>query len=159
MFVERAGHDFHGFIGVATEVRDFLGAFIDQKNDHMGIRMIRRDGVRDLLKQNGLAGPRRCDDQRTLAKAQRRDQIDHSGFEWFCSGLQNHTLVGMQRREVLEGRQVVELLWRSTVDLLDSEHRKVRLRLLGWPDETLDDLTTTQTESSDLRRTDVHVVR
>ena len=40
--------------------------------------MIFSDRLSDVLKQNGLAGPRRRNDERALTLADRRHDIDHA---------------------------------------------------------------------------------
>ena len=56
----------------------------------------------DMLQQNGLAGPRRGDDQRPLAFAQRREQIHHPGADRLGAGFQTEPLLGRDRRQTVE---------------------------------------------------------
>jgi hypothetical protein len=44
----------------------------------VAFRVVRRDGMGDVLEENRLTGPWRGDDQPALALAERRDQVDHA---------------------------------------------------------------------------------
>jgi hypothetical protein len=52
------------------------GPLVDQQHDQVALGVIGRDRVRDVLQQHGLAGARRRDDERALAFADRRDDVD-----------------------------------------------------------------------------------
>ena len=61
---------------LALHVGDFLGPLVDQQDDQEHFGMVVGDRLGDVLQQHGLAGARRRDDQRALALALRRDDVD-----------------------------------------------------------------------------------
>ena len=62
-FVERGADDF-GILDRALHIRHFFGTFIDEQHDEIDFGMVRVDGIRDALEQNGFTGPGRRDDDR-----------------------------------------------------------------------------------------------
>ena len=86
-------------------VGDFLRPLVDQQHDQITFRVIVGDRVGDVLQQHRLAGTRRRHDQRALAFADRRDDVDDAGGEiLFGRILEFHLqpLVGIERRQVVE---------------------------------------------------------
>lgn len=67
-------------------------------------------------------------------------------------------VVRVQRREVLEGREVVEHRRIAAVHALDAEQREVDLLVLRRTDESLDDMAAAKAEVADLRGRDVDIV-
>ena len=61
---------------VAPPIGHFLGPFIDQHDDYRGVGMQTDDRACYFLQQHRLASARRCDNQRALSVAYRRDQVD-----------------------------------------------------------------------------------
>ena len=57
------------------------GTLVDEQDEQRRVRMIDRDAFGDRVQQRRLAGARRRDDQRALAVADRRDQIDRAARE------------------------------------------------------------------------------
>jgi hypothetical protein len=80
-FVE-GGAD-HLALDRARHVGDFLGPLVDQQHDQEHFGVIGGDRVRDVLHHHRFAGARLRHDQRALAFAERRDQIDDAGGEVF----------------------------------------------------------------------------
>ncbi|MNN16771.1 hypothetical protein D3C81_1299230 [compost metagenome] len=68
-FVEGGGDNFSFYR--TLHIRYFLRAFIDKQNKQGNVRVIRRDTVRNLLKQQRLACLRRRHDESTLSKSNR----------------------------------------------------------------------------------------
>ena len=89
--------------------------------------MIGLDRIGDILKQDGLTGAWRRDDQGTLALADRRDQIDDAHVDIVLGRFHNETIFGVQRREILEGDQVVEFFRRLAIDCINTEQREISL--------------------------------
>ena len=115
----------------------------------------------DVLQQHRLAGARLRDDQRALALAERRHDVDHARREVLDGrvlDLQLHPLRGIERREVVEVHLVALLLGVLEVDLVDLEQREVALALLGAADLALDGVAGAQREAPDLRGRHVDVV-
>ena len=144
---------------VAAEVGDFLGTLVDEQDDHMDILVVRRDRVRDLLEDHGLAGARRRHDERALAEAERRHHVDDARLDLArAEHLEVDALVRVERREVLEGREVVQDRGIAAVHALDAEQREVDLLVLRGPHEALHDMAAAQAEMADLRGRHIDVV-
>ena len=67
------------------------------------------------------------DDHRALAETDRRDEIDQPDREILAVGrvLQRNALVGIDRRQILEGLAPRSLIGRQIVDLIDIHQRAV----------------------------------
>ena len=85
------------------------GPLVDEKDEDLAVRLVGDDRLGHLLQQDRLTGARRRDDQRSLTLADRRDEVDHAHVDVVLGRFHDETVLGMQRREVLEGDQVVEL--------------------------------------------------
>ncbi len=72
--VEGRGHDFTAHR--ALHIGHFLGTLVDQKHDQIALGMIAGDRLRNVLQQDRLTRARRRNDERTLALAYGRDDID-----------------------------------------------------------------------------------
>ena len=59
----------------AFHVRHLFGPLVDEQHDEVHFGMILGHRLGDVLKQNGLAGARRRDDQAALSLADGREQI------------------------------------------------------------------------------------
>jgi hypothetical protein len=158
VLVKGRGHDLHRVGGVAAEVGHLLGPLVDQQHDHVHVRMVPGDGVGDLLEDDRLAGAGWGHDQGPLAEAERRHEVDDTRLQDAGLGLEDDSVVGVQRREVLECGQIVQQRRVAAVDLLHPQQRKVRLGLFGRTNESPHDRALAQAEPSDLRGADVHVV-
>jgi hypothetical protein len=78
----------------ALEIRDFLGALVNQKNHRMNFGMVGGDGVGDLLEDGRLARARRRDDQAARAFADGRDQVNDARFEQVGRGFEIDFSIG-----------------------------------------------------------------
>ncbi len=124
--------------------------------------MVGRDGVRDVLQQHGLAGARRRHDERALALADRRHDVDDARREVLPGRVlvfHLEPLVRIERREVVEVDLVAGLLGVLEIDGVDLEQRKVALAVLGAANFALDGVAGAQSEAADLRGRDVDIVR
>ncbi len=157
--VEGRGHDLA--LHRALHVGDFFRALVDQQHDQIALGMIGGDRVRDVLQQHGLAGARRRNDQRALALADGRDDVDDARRQIlpgriFVFHLQ--PLVGIERRQVVEVDLVLGLFRILEIDGVDLEQREVALAVLGRADVAFDGVAGAQAEAADLRRRDIDVV-
>ncbi len=82
--VEGRGHDLA--LHRALHVGDFFRALVDQEHDQIALGVIGGDGVRDVLQQHRFTGAGRRHDQRALALADRRDDIDDARERSFLVG-------------------------------------------------------------------------
>ena len=121
-FVEGGIDHFH--IGSADgflDVRHFLRALVNQKYQHMHVRIGAQDGLCHLLQQSGLSRLRRRYDHASLSLAHGAHQI-HGSHGYAAAGrLQPNPLVGENRRHVLEGLALCRLLHRVSVDGADEQ--------------------------------------
>ena len=129
LFIE-GGRKHHRF-RVALHIRHFLRAFIDEKDDEDGFRMILRNGIRHLLKEHGLTDARRSDNNAALTKANGGEHIDDTrrelgGFRlkdnpprWEGGGqvlevhhTRGHTrFLTIHRRHIAEAEEAVAVAW------------------------------------------------
>jgi hypothetical protein len=116
-FVERGADDFA--FDVAKHIGDFLGPLVDQKNDQENFRVVRRNGVRDVLQEHGFAGARRRDDQCALTFTERRHQIDDTGSVVVRCVLKLEPIVRIQRCQVIEKNLLFRFFRSLVVERLD----------------------------------------
>jgi hypothetical protein len=76
----------------SLHVRHLLRPLVDQQHDEVAFGMVLRDGRRDLLQEDGLAGARRRHDQASLALADRRDEIDDARLDLIGTRLEDDPL-------------------------------------------------------------------
>ncbi len=123
--------------------------------------MVVGDRLGDVLHQHGLAGARRRDDQRALAFALRRDQVDHPGrlvLDRRILGVEVEALVRIQRRQVVEVGAVADRVGIVVIDGDDLGQREVALAILGRADFAFDRIAGAQARAADLVGRDVDVV-
>ena len=133
-----------------------------KQHDQIALRVIVRDRVGDVLQQHGLAGARRRHDQRALALADRRDDVDDARREILLGRiLEFHLqpLVGIERRQVVEVDLVAGLFGIFEIERVDLEQSEIALAFLRAADMAVDGVAGAQPEAADLRRRDVDVVR
>ena len=128
--IKGGGHDLplHG----PLHVRHLFRAFVDQQNNQIAFGMVHLDRAGDVLQQNRLTRPRRRHDQGPLAFTNRGDKVDDPGgaiLDRRILDLHLQPLIGVQRRQVVEGDLMAGLLRRLKVDLADIGQRKVTLIL------------------------------
>jgi hypothetical protein len=85
-----------------AHVGDFLRPLVEEQDEEPALGMIAEDGVGDLLKQHGLAGARRGDDQAALPLADRRQQVDDTRVQLGGRGFQHQAAARVNRRQVGE---------------------------------------------------------
>ncbi|EAQ02975.1 hypothetical protein OB2597_12563 [Pseudooceanicola batsensis HTCC2597] len=159
-FVECRGN--HLALHRPLHVGHFLGSFVDQQDDQVAFRMIGLNRMGDVLQQDRLAGPRRCHDQRPLPLADRGHQVDDPGravLDGRILDLHLQTLVGIERRQVVEGHLVPRLLGLFEVDLGDRGQGKVPLVVVGLLHQPLDRIPRPQRILADHVGRDIDVVR
>ena len=143
-------------------VGDFLRPLVDQKHNQIAFRVIVRDRVRDVLQQHRLPGARRRHNQRALALADRRDDIDDAGGEVLLGRiLEFHLqpLVRIERRQIVEIDFVAGFLGIFEIKRIDLEQSKVTFAFLRAADMPVDGVAGAQAETADLRRRYVNIVR
>ena len=94
-----------------------------------------------------------------LAEADGHDQVDDPHADFVGRGLHADPLVGMQRRQFVEGDLVGQQVRVLVVDRLDPQQGEVALVLLGRADLPGNGRARLQAEAADLAGRDVNVVR
>jgi len=120
--------------------------------------MVGGDAVGDVLEQDGLARPRRGDDQGALALADGDEDVHDPRGEVLRVAFELELLVGVQRREVVEEDLVARLLGPLEVDGVDLQEGEVFLPFLRRPHFAGDGVAGPEVEAADLRGGDVDVV-
>jgi len=101
-------------------VRHLLRTLIDQQNDHMHIRMIRRDCLSHLLEQGRLSCLRRRHNHTSLSLSDWSKQIKNSHRRAALSrSLHVKTLVREYRSQTLKIRALLDHADRIAVDIAD----------------------------------------
>ena len=116
LHVVRGRHDF-GFHR-PLEIGDFLGPLVNEEHHRVHFRMVRGDGVANLLEDGRLARARRRHDQPARALADGRDEVDDPGFHRVRRGLQLEFLDRVNRGQVLEAHGFGVILEGHFVDLV-----------------------------------------
>ena len=80
--VERGSDNFG--VDAASHVGHFLGALVDQQDDHVGVGVVLRDGIGNIFEQDGFACLRRGDDESALSFSDRREHVDDAGRNVAC---------------------------------------------------------------------------
>jgi hypothetical protein len=117
------------------------------KDDQVAFGVIGLDRMRDVLQQHRLARPRRRHDQRTLAFADRGHQVDDPGraiLDRRILDFHLQALIGIERREVVEGDLVLGARRFLEVDLRDVGQREIALVLARGHDHALDGIAGSQ---------------
>ena len=126
--VERRGDHLRG--GVSLHVGHFLGAFVDQEDDHMHIGMVGGNRVGHLLHQDGFARAGRGDDQHALPESNRRHQVHDSRVLLVACGFQMESPVGEGRGQVHKRDLVGQGFGGLAVDGVDAKQGEIFLGLL-----------------------------
>ena len=112
------------------KIRDFLRAFINEQHHRVDFRVVRGDGVADLLEDGGLAAARRGDDQPARAFANRRDEVNDARFEQFGSGFEVELFNRVNGGEVFKTDGLGVFLERHVVDFVNG--LELRTRAAMW---------------------------
>ena len=102
----------------ALEIRDFLGPLVNEQHHRVDFRMVRGDGVANLLEDGRLARARRRDDQAARALADGRDEVNDARLDQVRCGFQLEFLNRVNARQVLEADGLGIILERHVVDLV-----------------------------------------
>src|SRR5207245_5976067 len=98
-------------------------------------------------------------DERALAVTERVYQVDEALAEVRAVGLEVEHLIGEDRHEVLEDRPALGLLGVDAVHSFDAQKAEVLLAVLRRARRTCHEVSGPKTETADLARADVHILR
>ena len=158
-FVEGRGHDLA--LHRPLHVGHFLRPLVDQEHDQVALGVIGGDRLGDVLQEHGLAGARRRDDQRALALADRRDDVDDARRHVLAGrvlDLELQPLVRIERRQIVEMDLVPRLLRVLEIDRVALQQREIALALLRAANHAFDRVAGAQAEPPDLGRRNIDVV-
>ena len=158
--VEGRGNDFAAHR--ALHVGDFLGTLVDEQHDQIALGVIFSDRLRNVLQQNGFAGTGRRHDQRALAFADRRDDVDDAARTILLGrilGLHVKPFVRIERGEVVERHLVARTLGIFEVYRRNADEGEVTLAVARTTDCALDSVAGAQAHLPDHLRLDVDIVR
>ena len=148
-------------------VGDFFRPLIDQQHDQEDFRVIGADGGGDVLQHHRLTRPGRSHDQRPLALADRRNQIDHPrcvvllrafGDRLDVVVLHFQPLVRVQRSQVIEIDAVFDRVRMFLIDGVDLEQGEITLPIAGGANLPFDRIAGAQRETAHLGGADVNVI-
>ena len=143
-------------------VGHFFGTFVDQQDDQVALRMVRLDGMRDVLEDHRLTRPRRRNDKRPLALSDRRDQIDDPGrtiLDRRILDLHLQALIRIEWRQVVKAHLVPGFLRLFKVDLFDLRHCEIALVVIRLANDAFNRVTGPQSKLTDHLGRDVDIIR
>ena len=129
------------------------GRFINQQHDDVAFGIVGQDGLGDALHDDRLAGLGRRHQQAALALADGCHQVDDATNQVLSAAvalLQLQSLIGKQRRQVLEENLVLRVLRAVEVDFTDFEQREVAFAVLRWAYLAGNAVPRAQVEAADL---------
>ena len=145
----------------ARHVGHLLGPLIDQQHDQIDFRVIGRDRMGDVLQHHRLAGARRRHDQRPLALAERRDQVDDPGRQILACRVvefERELLFGVERGQIVEIDPLAQAVGLIKIDRIHLEEREIALAVARRTDLALDRIAGAQPKAANLARADIDVV-
>jgi hypothetical protein len=149
--VEGRGH--HLAPHRALHVRHFFRPLVDQEDDQIAFRMVRRDRMGDVLQQYCLTGSRWGNNQTALPFAERCHEIDHTRRQILrCRDIEFHleAFVWIERRQVVEVNLVADLLRVVEINCVDLQKREISLAFLRAADRPFDSIPCLQRKPADL---------
>ena len=151
--VEGGGDDFGVY--ATGHVGHLLGAFVDEQDDHVNLRVIGGDGVGNVLEEHRLTGLRLCHDEPTLPLADGCKKVDYADGVRVVNLRRTAVgelefLFGEKRCEMVEGDAVADLFGQSAVDGVHLDEREIFLAFARRADGTLDKVAGAESEELDL---------
>ena len=159
-FVERGADDLAvGAFDLPLHVGDFFGPLVDEQHDHVGVGVVRENGLGHFLEQDGFAGAGWADDETTLAEADGDEHVDDAHFDLVAGRFHDDSTLRVNGREIVEEDFAREQVRIVAVDRFDAEQREVAFVFFGWADCAGHGVAVAEAEAADLAWRDVDVVR
>jgi len=117
--------------------------------------------MRDILQHHGFAGARRRDDDRALALAERRDQIDDPRRQVLLGRVvefQPDFFFRVERRQIIEIDPVAQPVGLLEIDPIDLNHREIALAVARAADLAFDRVARSEPEAAYLVWADINIV-
>ena len=143
----------------ALEIRDFLGALINEQHHAKHFGVIGGDRVGDLFENGRFTRARRGDNDAPRAFANRTDQIHSPGRKLIGRCLQKKPLVGKKRSQIVEVRFLFCFVRIRAINRLHFEQSEETFLVLGRTDLARNQIARLQIKATDLRRRNVDVIR
>ena len=159
-FVERGGDDLA--LHAALHVGNFFRPLVDQQDQQEHFGMVVGDRLGDVLQQHRLTRTRRGDDQRALAFALRRDDVDHSRglvLHRRVQCVERQLLIGIERGQIVEIGPHPDLFGVLEIHARKLGQGEIAFAFLRSPDLAFHRVTGAQAHLADLIGRDVDVVR
>ena len=97
-------------------IRYFLRAFIDQKDQNVNFRIVFQDRSRDAFQQGCFSGFRRRNDHPSLAFSDRRYKIHDPHRQILFRGFQTHAFIREDRSQLLKRSALCRFTRKEAVD-------------------------------------------
>ena len=147
-------------VDTAAHIGHLLGTLVDEEHYYIGVGMVLRDRIGDVLQQDCLTGFRRRDDEGSLSLANRGEHIDHTcGDTSAAAARERELLVREEGYKMLERHTVAYHLGRKAVDGDHTAQRIIFLAGARGPYSALHHVTGLESELADLLLRNVNVVR
>ena len=143
-------------------VGDFFGPLVDQQDDQIDFRMVRRDCGCNRLQHHRFAGTRRRHDQAALALAERGNQIDDARCHILIGRIvtaEHQLFFRIERRQVVEIDPVTDIVRLVEINQPDLEQCKIPLAVFRRANLALDGVARAQRKAPDLAGRHVDVIR
>ena len=137
-------------------------ALVDQQDDQVALGVVAGDVRGDVLQHQRLTGLGRRHQQAALAFADGGTQVDdarHQVFGGAVAGFHHQTLIGEQRRQVLEQDLVLGVFRLVEVDRVNLEQGEVALAVFRRANLAGNGVTGTQVEATNLAGRHIDVIR
>ena len=138
---------------------DFLGAFVNQKDDKVNFGIVGGYRVGNLLHKRGLSGFWRSDNQKALALSDRAKEVYDAGGKLGGNRLKLELFVRIKGREVFKGNSCLRHARLVKVHALYAQQGKEALALLGASCLAVNRVARLKVEKPDLAGRNVNVVR
>ena len=105
--------------------------------------MVIGDSLCNILQKNRFTGARRCDNQRTLAFALRRDNVDDPRRFVFDRGVkrvERQFLIGIKRRQIVKIDAMTHSVRIVKIDFHQFGQGKIAFAIFGCPDFAFDSI-------------------
>ncbi len=153
------GRSNHLGVYATRHVGHLLGALVNEQDNHVGVGMILRDGIRDVLEKHRLTSLGRSHDESALAFSYRGKHIHHTlGNVGAELAHQVKLLVGEQRHQVLKGHTVAHKIGRAAIYHDDIAHGEILLSLVRRTNSALHYIACLEAIGLDLRLRHIDIV-
>ena len=157
-FVKRGADDLGSFYR-ALHICHFFRTFINEQNDEIAFRTVRRDGVGKRLKKNRFAGSRRRDNEPALTAAYGSKKVDDPVGVILGAVFHDELAHGVNGRQVVEEHEVACLVWILEADAGHFQQGEIAFALSRRTDLPRNNVSLAQGKFAYLRGRNIDVIR